>query len=214
MNALSHAMLAASATALLHSTASAGGTITTYYQDKAGWMSNAGAATKLDFVGSQTGALVPPDAFSSIGVTLSSKLFPDSASWGLLNWPQFTDDGWGAVPATSNEFDAHALNFAQPVSAFAFDKFAYFSDPVGVSFYRNGELMGSSFISMPPSTQTFVRFFGWTTTFSFDRVVLNNNFVVDNMYVVPAPGAAVLFAAAAVRPNSRGRRRATSAPSE
>ena len=206
MNALSHAMLAATATAFLHSAASAGGTITTYYQDKAGWMSNAGAATKLDFVGSQSGTVLPPDAFSSLGVTLSSQLFPDGASWGILHEPQFANDGWCSVTATGFEGDAHALNFAQPVSAFGFDKFAYFSDPIGVSFYRNGDLMGSSFITMPPSTQSFVRFFGWTTTFSFDRVVLNNDFFVDNMYVVPAPGAAVLLAAAAARPTRRRRR--------
>jgi hypothetical protein len=207
MNGLSHALLAASATALLHSTASAGGTITTYYQDKAGWLSNAGSATKLDFVGSLSGGLLPPDAFSSLGVTLSSQFFPQGASWNTFNSPLVTTDGWGATPASFGLNDPHALNFSQPVSAFSFDKFAYFSDQIGVSFYRNGEIIGSSFISMPPSTQTFVRFFGWTTSFSFDRVVLmDNDFLVDNMYVVPTPGAAVLLALAAARPTGRRRR--------
>ncbi len=182
--AISTAMLAASAAAF--------GSVTTYFDDKAGWTGQAGPSTKLDFIGSENGQLIPFDWFSQYGITLASQYHPNAASWSLLVDPA-TLDGWSTSTATNSSTDTLAVNFWAPQHAFAYEEWAGWGEAVGVSFYLQGQLVATSFQSPPFFPGNAVHFYGWVTDFAFDRVVLSGSDRADNMYIVPGPGVISLL---------------------
>lgn len=188
------AAISIAAFSMLTASDAASGSITTYFDNKPAWAAQAGSSTKLDFVGSENGQLVPFDWFNQYGITLASQYHPDAASW-LFMMDAATLDGWSADVATSSSTDTLAVNFGTPQHAFAYEEWASWSEPIGLSFYLQGSLVATSFQSPPFFSGNAVHFYGWATDFAFDRVVLNNADSVDNMYIVPGPGALSLLPA-------------------
>ncbi len=172
---------------ILLANAPAVASITTYFDEKAAWTAQAGPWTKLDFVGSENGQLIPFDWFSQYGITLASQYHPDAASWSLMMDPA-TLDGWSARAATGSSTDTLAVNYATPQHAFAYEEWAGWDEEIGVSFFLRGQLVATSFQSPPFFPGDAVHFYGWATDFAFDRVVLSGADRADNMYIVPGPG--------------------------
>ena len=58
---------------------------------------------------------------------------------------------------------------------------------------------------MPIGTPPDIRFHGWVTDFDFDRVVIEYGPYVDNIHVVPGPGAVMPLVCAVVLRRRRRR---------
>ncbi|MDZ4830919.1 MAG: hypothetical protein SGJ09_12065 [Phycisphaerae bacterium] len=196
--------------AVLVPAASGGAAIVSFTDQKAAWPAAAGGATKLDFVNSQGGqfATVPQDYYAWAGITLASKFAPEGCNW-LLNSLPPSDDGWVGQPGTGFTFEQPAVNFVADQHAFAIDRWAAGAGAtVSLSFYSGGQLVAST-----SSTLTLengfngIHFWGWTTDFGFDRVVVNLGYF-DNLYVstVPSPGAVGLLGLFGCKGFSRRRR--------
>lgn len=177
---------------------------TTYFDAKQSWSQAAGNPVTLDFVGVENGQILPFDWYTSdYGITLSTKLHPEGWSWSLLMDP-FTLDGWSA--ASGGPGDALALSFSTPQFAFAYEEaVASRGELISASFYLQGVLVGTSTESHPFFPGGGVHFCGWTSSLPFDRVAVNNGGPVDNMYIVPAPGAGWALLLLAPRRTRRSR---------
>ncbi|MFO0830085.1 MAG: hypothetical protein U0572_18230 [Phycisphaerales bacterium] len=171
--------------------------IATFYDDKLGWEALAGSYAKIDFVGTGIGfEQVPYDNYIDLGITIGSVEKPQGCDWALMQ-QSWASDGWVAMTASGFTGDPFLINFLEPQHAFAHDEYGFYGEGVGVYFYLDGELVGSSFLS-PPFNQNGNHFFGWVTDFAFDRVVFDDSDPIDNMYVVPAPAALAPLLAASV----------------
>jgi len=161
------------------------------------WNAAVPSSTTLDFVFAE--AQVLNTQYLSLGV-----LFPEGEEVAVpLAGP--TQDGWGSVGQIGGDADIH-LQFLEPQHAIG----AWFPGKLFAKLYWQGTLIYSS-----QSLDTFpltYAFGGIVSTEPFDEVVFWDSdgfiFVDDIKFssTVPAPGAAVILLAGALR--SRSRRRA------
>jgi len=161
------------------------------------WNAAVPTSTTIDFnLGSSQ---FVSNQYESLGV-----MFPDAEEWAYA-FDGFQIDGWGCKGALDGDADIH-LKFLQPQYAVG----AWFPGKLFAKLYWQGELIYSSqSLDSAPLTYDFG---GIVSTQPFDEVVLwdSDGFVfVDDIKfssTVPAPGAAVILLAGALR--GRGRRRA------
>lgn len=181
--------------------APASAAITTFVDDPNGFFAAAGPTTLIDFVEPPGGpGPIAPETYLAEGLILSASIVSapifsltnEDGSYGF-------SDGWGFGPLDPANV---AFDFSQPIAAFAFERYLS-NQNVSCSFFMDGTLVGQS--TFPLNLPSGPHFVGWTTSFTFDRVVLNTS-DVDNIYfgVVPAPSVLAVFALAGCR---RGRRR-------
>jgi hypothetical protein len=170
----------------------------TNYADEASWRAAAGAVTTVAAPNIPSGGLYLP------------QLGLDAAVVGTPI-PSFLVDPWG-LPAGTNVLRAgvdgqvwsRSFVFSQPIAtAFAIDWLfrPEFVQALGVDVYFGSTLVGS--MSWEPPASAFpgpTRFYGFTSTLPFSRVVLVGTHVSFGRSVmftqIPAPGAVALFALA------------------
>ncbi len=177
--------------------ASAADAALTNYADEASWRAAAGAVTTVAAPNIPSGQFYLPELGIGGGV-------------GGTPIPSFLVDPWG-LPAGTNVLRAgvdfqvwsRSFVFTQPIAtAFAIDwLFRPEQDILGVDVYFGSTLVGS--MSWEPPTSDFAgppRFYGFTSTLPFSRVVLVGTHVSFGRSVmftqIPAPGAVALFALA------------------
>ena len=189
-------------------TASVGASITTFVDDKAGWAAAAGPYVKLDFVITPPDQQVPADYwYPKYGITLASKHVPLGCDWYLFQ-NGGSLDGWVSEAAGGFNPDPQSLIFDTPRYAFAEEEWATFLDTVGMSFYLGNQLVGVSMLQVDVFGPAGVHFFGWKTSFAFDRIVFLHDDPIDNMYFdIPAPGVLATLAGAGLLGRSSRRRR-------
>jgi hypothetical protein len=170
----------------------------TNYADEASWRAAAGAVTTVAApnINLPTGGLYLPE----LGF---------GAEVGVLPIPSFLVDPWG-LPAGTNVLGAgvdgqvwsRSFVFSQPIAtAFAIDwLFRPEADILGVSAYFGSTHVGSLFWEPASAFPGPTRFYGFTSTLPFSRVVLVGTHVSFGRSVmftqIPAPGAVALLALA------------------
>jgi hypothetical protein len=194
--------------ALLASPASA--SVVTYFNDYAGWSAAAGPTTMIDFVPpGGTAQVVPGDFYQDLGVTLSGYWTNNPVAWSLLPLGGSSSDGWHGRPSGFPPQVMGALNFSEPIQAFAVDQVV--ASQMGVSFFLGGVFISTVYIAVPQGQWNQNHFFGWRTDFAFDRVVIEPGGInggADNVYfsTIPAPGAVALGVIATLAAERRRRR--------
>jgi len=168
----------------------------TNYADEASWRAAAGAVTTVAAPNIPAGPLYLPQ----LGL---------DASVGAGPIPSFLIDPWG-LPAGTNVFGtgvdgqpwSRSFNFTQPIAtAFAIDwLFRPEAHILGASAYFGSTHVGSVFWEPASDFPGPTRFYGFTSTLPFSRVVLVGTHISFGRAVmftqIPAPGAVALFALA------------------
>jgi hypothetical protein len=180
----------------------------TNYADEASWRAAAGAVTTV--------------AAPNINLPTGSLYLPElglAASIGVAPIPSFLVDPWG-LPAGTNVLGAgvngqvwsRSFIFSQPIAtAFAIDWLfrPEFVQALGVSAYFGSTHVGSLFWDPASAFPGPTRFYGFTSTLPFSRVVLVGTHVSFGRSVmftqIPAPGAVALFALAPLASTRRRR---------
>jgi hypothetical protein len=180
----------------------------TNYADEASWRAAAGAVTTV--------------AAPNINLPTGSLYLPElglDASIGVGPIPSFLVDPWG-LPAGTNVLGAgvnghvwsRSFIFSQPIAtAFAIDWLfrPEFVQALGVSAYFGSTHVGSLFWDPASAFPGPTRFYGFTSTLPFSRVVLVGTHVSFGRSVmftqIPAPGAVALFALAPLASTRRRR---------
>ena len=197
------ALVAASAAA--SALATAANAALTSYADEASWRAAAGAVTTVAAPNIPSGGLYLP------------QLGLDAAVVGTPI-PSFLVDPWG-LPAGTNVLQAgqngqvwsRTFNFSQPIAtAFAIDwLFRPEQDILGVSAYFGSTHVGSLFWEPASAFPGPPRFYGFTSTLPFSRVVLVGTQISWGRAVmftqIPAPGAVALLALAPLASTRRRR---------
>ena len=178
--------------------ASAANAALTNYADEASWRAAAGAVTTVAAPNIPSGVLYLPQ----LGIVA------DGVYGGPI--PSFLVDPWG-LPAGTNVLGAgvdfqvwsRSFVFSQPIAtAFAIDWLfrPEFVQALGVSAYFGSTHVGSLFWDPASAFPGPTRFYGFTSTLPFSRVVLVGTHVSFGRAVmftqIPAPGAVALFALA------------------
>jgi hypothetical protein len=172
----------------------------TSYADEASWRAAAGAVTTV--------------AAPNINLPTGSLYLPElglDAAIGVLPIPSFLVDPWG-LPAGTNVLGAgsistpwsRSLNFSQPIAtAFAIDWLfneSFWPGQYNARFYYGGTLIGTVNLEGSDGIPGPTRFYGFTSTLPFSRVVLSGISVSYGRAVmftqIPAPGAVALLALA------------------
>ena len=170
----------------------------TNYADEASWRAAAGAVTTVAAPNIPSGELYLPE----LGLDASIIGTPI---------PSFLVDPWG-LPAGTNVLGAGSIStpwsrdfvFAQPIAtAFAIDWLfneSFWPGQYSARFYRGSTLIGSVNLEGSDGIPGPTKFYGFTSTLPFSRVVLSGISVSYGRAVmftqIPAPGAVALFALA------------------
>ncbi len=173
--------------------AEAQASIVAYIDEKPLWDAAVGQSWKADFA-SPTGSpsVVSQDFYASLGITLASKFVPGGCNWGLSQ-NVAASDGWIGKPVAGFYEDQPSIVFGTHQRAFAFDRWAPNGFAIAYAeFYLDGVLQGSIY-SSPGLGHNFngIHFFGWTTDFDFNRVMVAADYF-DSIYVVDIPGPGTL----------------------
>ena len=171
----------------------------TTYTDEASWRAASGAVTTIAAPNIPSGPLYLPE----LGF---------GAEVGVLPIPSFLVDPWG-LPAGTNVLGAGSVMstswsrsfvFAQPIAtAFAIDWLfneSFWPGQYSARFYDGATLIGTVNLEGSDGIPGPTRFYGFTSTLPFGRVVLSGISVSYGRAVmftqIPAPGAVALFALA------------------
>lgn len=199
------ALVAASAAA--SALATAANAALTSYADEASWRAAAGAVTTVAAPNIPSGGLYLP------------QLGLDADGVGGVPIPSILVDPWG-LPAGTNVLQAgqngdvwsRPFNFSQPiVTAFAIDWLfrPEFVQSLGVDVYFGSTLVGSMAWEPASAFPGPPRFYGFTSTLPFSRVVLVGTHMSWGRAVmftqIPAPGAVALLALAPLASTRRRR---------
>lgn len=198
------ALVAASAAA--SALATAANAALTSYADEASWRAAAGAVTTVAAPNIPSGGLYLP------------QLGLDADGVGGVPIPSILVDPWG-LPAGTNVLQAgqngqvwsRTFQFSQPIAtAFAIDwLFRPEQDILGVSAYFGSTHVGSLFWEPASAFPGPPRFYGFTSTLPFSRVVLVGTQISWGRAVmftqIPAPGAVALLALAPLASTRRRR---------
>jgi hypothetical protein len=186
--------------------ASAANAALTNYADEASWRAAAGAVTTVAAPNIPSGELYLPE----LGLDASIIGTPI---------PSFLVDPWG-LPAGTNVLRAgvdgqvwsRSFVFSQPIAtAFAIDWLfrPEFVQALGVDVYFGSTFVGSMSWEPASAFPGPTRFYGFTSTLPFSRVVLVGTHVSFGRAVmftqIPAPGAMALFALAPLASTRRRR---------
>ena len=179
--------------------ASAADAALTNYADEASWRAAAGAVTTVAAPNIPSGVLYLPQ----LGIVA------DGVYGGPI--PSFLVDPWG-LPAGTNVLGAgvdfqvwsRTFQFSQPIAtAFAIDWLfneSFWPGQYNARFYYGGTLIGTVNLEGSDGIPGPTRFYGFTSTLPFSRVVLSGISVSYGRAVmftqIPAPGAVALFALA------------------
>lgn len=168
----------------------------THYADEASWRAGAGATTTIGVPNIPQGTIYMPQlGLSGAGAT-------------GVPIPGFLTDSWGLPDGTivmaggnPNGFFSRTWAFSQPTAtAFAIDwLFAPWSQgSLGATVYRGSEIVGSVFWEPSSDITAPPRFYGFTSSEPFSRVVISGEGPAWGRAVmfsqIPAPSALALIA--------------------
>ena len=196
-----HRLVVASLLIAARASAAASAGVTQYWQaEKAAWFDAAIGSKTVDFVGFSPGTFMTTQ-YLDLGIEFVPILNPYTAEGGGTVFGLYPEDGYGL----DGNGDIQ-VKFTEPMHAIAASggssNWRYY-------LYSDTTLVWAGTLWNP----ALGKFYGITTSFSFNRVILDVPFdtqlALDNVYfsTVPGPGGLAVVGAMAIFGSRRARRR-------